>query len=360
MAYTPRDIEALVQEMSLALINQNSQLSDISEGSVISSILRAVAATHQRQELANAEVANSYFLTTSSLSDLDRKAGDNGLQRKPGSFATGSILSISQEGSTYLSNQTLLTDPLTGVQVRIDGGANVTITTDLEVRSVVTCTVQGERGNLPAGTRLISPLLPNVSFVVGSHRTTTGEICGDMTGGRNIETDSELRQRIRNTNINNRGTTEEAQRNALLQDPLVTWASIISSRGMCQAWVDSPDVLTAADKSRLLQTLDLVKAAGTIAVLNQATREFIPINILIKPNKTVNLQLLTDQIVALVKTYLQELQLGKPFVRETIINSIFALSGVVEASVISPTTDYDPADFSVIRSEDIKVTYATV
>lgn len=360
MPYTPRDIDTLIQEMNLALINQNSPLSDISEGSVISSILRAVASTHQKQELSTLEVADSYFLTTSSGADLNLKAGDVGLQRKSGSVSSGSVLSISQEGSLYVSNSILLTDPVSGIQIKIVNGANTTITTDTETRLQVQSVAEGERSNLPAGTRLITPLLPSATFVVGSHRTTTGVLCGDMTGGRNPESNAELRQRIRNTTINNRGTTEEALRNTLLQDPSVSWVSVLSSRGIAQAWVDSPDILSSSDKNRLLQTLEIVKPAGILIALNQATRELVDINVLIKPTKSVNLQSLTDQVIGLIKTYLQELQLGKPFVREEITNQVFRLNGVVEASVLKPTVDYDPADYSVIRAKEIRVSYDTV
>lgn len=358
--YNPRDIAEIEDQIKLALVNQGSSLSDISEGSVLSALIRSFAGSHQKQELFLKEIISSFYVRFAEKSDLDLKAQDESLQRKPGEIAKGSILAKSDEGNIFLTNQSILTDPITGIQVRVEltGGSN--LSTNTEVAIPVFALIEGERGNLKAGTRLITPAYSAGNFLVGTHRTSTGEVCGDLEGGLSPESDVELRQRIINYSISKRKTTEEAIRNSLLQEPSIKWVSVISKPGLINVWVDSPNLISNTEIVRLTEAAGLVKAAGTVLSVNQATRFIIDVNVFIKPNKLVNLQALTDTVVGVTKNYIQSLPLEGKFELSTLTDLIYRLDGVLEARVDLPSVDIFPGNFSIIRAEKIIVSYDTV
>ena len=357
--YNPRDIDELQKEISLALINQGSTLNDISEGSVLSALIRSIAASQQKQEIALQSVIKSFFISEATGVDLDLKAGDVGIQRKSGEVATGSVLVSSQEGSLFLPINTVLTDPASGVQVVLGDGSDVSINSFVERRIAVAVNQAGEVGNLKAGTRLISPAYSSGSFVVGSHRTSTGEVCGDLSGGRNIESDEQLRGRVINTTLNTKGTTEESLRNILLEQFEITWAYVTTKPGIVEAWIDSASVLPESSLNIYREILEQNKAAGTLVVLNQATRHYIDINVFIRPDSSADLETLTDSITGLVKSYLESLRIGSGLDKTELSSNIFNLGSILEASIIEPKEEIVIDQFSVLRAGNIVITYTT-
>jgi hypothetical protein len=359
--YKPRNLDELTDEIKLALVQQGSSLTDISDGSVLTSLIRSVASTHEKQELSLQEIIRSFYLSTATGLDLDRKAEDSGLQRKAGLVASGSILTISQEGAMILPNELILTEPESGIQVVLNiASAFSNVSTNIEIRIEATAVAKGERGNLIEGTRLISPVFPQGEFVVGTHRTTTGKVCGSFSGGRSVESDAEFRQRIILSDTNPLTTTEGSLKSSLLKESVVTWAYIEPKQGLIQAWIDSDSKLSKLELDRLADILSLNKAAGIPLVIYQADRELIDINIFIKPTKFVDLQALTDIVVGLTNTHLQSLIVGAKFNRPDFISKLYQLTGVLEADIILPTEDLIPSNTSVIRAKTILVSYDTI
>jgi uncharacterized phage protein gp47/JayE len=356
--FSPRTIDQISDGIYKYLLEQNTPLSDISTGSFITALTRAFSGSILNQELMLNELAQRFYLKSATGKDLDLRAVDYGVTRKPGGFAVGSILVVSLTNNFTIPINTILTEPITGLQYTTESSA--TTNSSSEVVISVKSLIYGDNTNLVAGTKLISPSFPTVIFLVGTHRTTAREICGDLSGGISPETDDSLRTRIINTIINSRGTTQDSIKNVVLSDHSISWASIATPLpGFIQVWVDSPSQLTSADINRLTALVNTVKAAGVSSSINQVTRVVQNINIFIQPVDNVNLQTLTPLLIQITTNYILNLQIGTTFTRSSLVKLLLANTSVLTASIITPTTDINVNSTSVVRPGRILVTYET-
>jgi hypothetical protein len=357
--FNPKTIEEISKEIFQSLLEQNTQLSDISSGSVLSAVTRSFSGSLLNQELLLNSLAESFYLNTSKGTDLDLRAADYALTRKPGSFSTGSVLAISLIDTVTIPLNTILTEPFTGLQWTTETNSapvNTTSESSIQIKSLA----YGSDNNLLAGTKLITPLFPGVVFLVGTHRTTAREICGDLTGGKDIETDEQLRSRIINSIINSRGTTENALKSAVLTDQAVSWVSIKTPiPGFIQVWVDSPSLLLTPDIQRLEQIVNSVKPVGISFSVQQVTRLIQDINIFIRPASSANLQELSDKLIGSTQEYILQLRIGETFSRVALVKKLLNVPQVLDCNIINPLTDVQPNDSSVIRGGKILITYET-
>jgi uncharacterized phage protein gp47/JayE len=359
MTFTSRPIDVIQNDMFSTLQQQGVALTDIAPGSVLYTLIRSFASIHNNQELSLEEFSREVSIQSASRENLDRFASDYGITRKPGAASSGFVLVTSNEETRQIPLGLILTDPNTGLQFQVDGENSYFVSAFAEASLPISCTTFGELGNLVAGTRLISPTYPNYTWIVGSHRTTSGEVCGDLTGGLFIETDEQLRSRISTKIINSQRTTDSAIENLILSDSRIAWASIKTPLpGYVQVWVDSTEVFDQEELDALALVAEVSRPAGTILSVHQATRIQLDITVQVKAIDNSRIQELTDQITTTVQNYLLSLDLGGSFTRSELTSEILRL-GVSEATIISPNSDLSPESSEVIRASSIKVTYIT-
>lgn len=361
--FEARTLADIQQEFHTFLLEQNSQLTDVNPGSLLYTLSRSFAATQLQTDMLLNDLTSSFYLDTVSGADLDRRATDYSLTRKPGARATGYVLGISRAEGFNVPQGTIFTDPVTNLQfeVGLDQSGNIPVSSFSEVRIPITCTTAGELGNLNAGTRLITPLFPQGSFVVASHRTSGGALCGDLIGGLNPESDEGLRLRIRQTILFSRSTSEQAIRSVLLAEASVPWVALRYPKpGIIQVWIDNPSQIPATELYRLKQIVETVKPAGIpVVTTHQAERLLTDINIHILPTQDADLQQLTRTVVGLTNNYLVTLGLGRTFIRTELLQQFSNITGIVKVDLLLPTANVTPGEFQVVRSEKVWVTYET-
>ncbi len=357
--FRPRSISEIQQTFFQFIREQNTLLTDTSQGSGIYTLGRSIAAIFAEQDLNLFSLSSSFYLSSARGEDLDRLAANYGVTRRPGGFARGYALATAFEGNFTLSPSSVFTEPSTALQFLVPSTTNSRITGVSESRIPLIATKQGSEYNLPAGTRLILPGLERASFVVGSHRTSSGEICGDMTSGAAPEGDEPLRERVINTLVNNRATTENALKSAILADPSVSWVSITTPiSGYVEVWIDSTSRFSASDIDRLRRIASSHVAAGILVDVKQAERQTLDINVFIVPRSGADLDTLSSQVIGTAQNYLLSLQLGQKIIRKDLLNAIQNISNVLQASIITPSTDVEPSGAQVIlRSSNIWVTF---
>lgn len=194
MVYTPRPSAEIMQQIMSGIINR-SELTDVSPGGVLHTIVAAVS-----KELAHIErriggVRQSYFLDLATGSDLDERCseiGSGGISRIQNSNAAGSSLFIQRDsavtdliipaGSTVTRSDTGLTY-FTLQDVIISAG-------DYEIDEVyIVCSQPGIEGNCPPGViDSINAMPPSVISVRNSK---------SLAGGNSIESDDSLRERAK-------------------------------------------------------------------------------------------------------------------------------------------------------------------
>ncbi len=364
--FTPRDL-ATVQADIISAFSHSNVPADFSEGSIFTALIRSFAAAQVEEDLRLQGLVNNLFLSTAQGEALDLKAADldRRLVRKKGLFATGSVLVQSDQDAFILPIGAALTEPASGLQVEVVGVNAYPISPFAQTAVPVQALVRTELANFSAGTQLISPTFPQGTFIVGTHRTTAGAYCGDLTGGTSPETDAQFRTRIL-VFINTRSSANEsAIKSAILTQTDVSWAALrVPYPGICEVWVDSESTLLPSELENLFMIASDVKPAGVIISVGQAARTYTDVNVYIKPKAHIDLQALTDLLVAQVHTFLMTLGLGQVFTPTKLQSYLLAQSGVsssvISLQVLKPSVAVTPTSTGVVRSEKVWITYDTV
>jgi hypothetical protein len=96
--YTPRDTTSLLQSLAARVVAR-TELTDLSEGSVLMHLLATVAEELGLSELRLKQIRDSYFLRTTTGAELDERARElppGGLQRRTPTRAQGAVVSVTR------------------------------------------------------------------------------------------------------------------------------------------------------------------------------------------------------------------------------------------------------------------------
>lgn len=195
MPFQPRTAAEVLQQLAGQVVSQ-SELTDLSEGSVLLTILGAVAEQFEATEYRLSVIRDSYDLDKASGLDLDERVADlpgESITRHVASPASGSVLTLTRNTSTGT-----LTVPAGSTFGRTDA-PDVIYTTPTPVvfadgNSTVTgvrvvCLRTGTVGNAPVGS--INKIISAPSSVIAVQQTYA------ISGGTERETDGELRSRAK-------------------------------------------------------------------------------------------------------------------------------------------------------------------
>lgn len=195
MPFQPRVKEEILQQMAGQVVAQ-SELTDLSEGGVMLTLLGAVSEGIEATEFRLREIRDSYDIDNASGLDLDERVADfpgTGLARLGATPASGSVLTVTR-GTTGAVD----TLPVGSLFSRSDSPDLLYATVATETFAAPDATVTGVRviclksgtlGNAPAGAidRLVD--VPD-DIIAVSQPSILG-------GGTSRETDDELRSRAR-------------------------------------------------------------------------------------------------------------------------------------------------------------------
>lgn len=199
-----KTVDEWSQQIRSALSTIDSQIST-EIGDPIRKIIDAVASVAAGIDI-NSQVNNSFFdLDSKSGADLDALASWLGFGRRDGFPAVGTVrfyIDSPAELPIQIAAGTQVTD---GSVVFATTAATVIAQFDTEVTARVQCTTVGIAGNVNAYTiNQVMTKVANVDLHV--------ENPDNMSNGVDIETDAELRKRIRQTFLRNVAGTEDAYR----------------------------------------------------------------------------------------------------------------------------------------------------
>jgi len=354
----PRPLEDYQEFIYGQLAALNSPLTDRSPGSGLYTLTRALAATHAEQDLRLQEAYYACSPATAYGEALDRHAADYGLKRKPGTPARGWVLAKALAETTQLPPQLVLTEPHSTLQFWVQSPQPVTLSFILETRLAVVCTQVGEVGNLKAGTRLFHPDYPQVQFVVGGQRTTTG-VVGDLQGGSDPEDDSALRSRLYDRLTHASQSTGPALLQTLLAQVDVLWADVtVPTPGVAAFWVDAAAPLSHSRLNELLASIEPQRPAGIVYTLSQVGQQLLDMELRIWPAPGIDLDELSSSLRQLVRDYVRSLSLHKTLSRQTLKAVLKQqVPGLLELEVAVPETDLQPAPYHVFRLRHVALTY---
>lgn len=213
MPYVPRDTRTLIQSMAARLIAR-TELTDLSEGSVLLHMIATVAEEMQLTELRLAQIRDSFLLESTSGALLDERASElppNGMQRRGATFAQGAVVTLTrldEASEAQIAAGENYPDPLTvpagSIFTRTDdpsvlyrttedvtfaGSAGAGLPGEGTISNVyVRAQTQGEAGNCASST---------ITVVVSAPSQIIGVTNSTLSNGTPAETDEQLRQRMR-------------------------------------------------------------------------------------------------------------------------------------------------------------------
>ncbi|HEY1011739.1 MAG TPA: baseplate J/gp47 family protein [Herpetosiphonaceae bacterium] len=310
------------------------ELNDFEEGSVARSLFESfayeLAVLYEQMDL----VYQSGFIDTAQGAHLDRVVAVLGIRRNEPDFATGAVTFGRERGSTEavpIPIGTLLTtredpsqSPAKKAYVTAEEGLIPAGAPSAEVR--IRAEERGRDQAAEAETITVLPRpLPGVKDVVNRQPV--------RFGGRDRETDDELRLRAKQTLLASGRASATAIEQALLSVPDVREVRIHEdfAGGKAGALEIFVDRLHDRNERLVRQRLEETRAAGVYAVLKAAA----PINIeavaRIEPDPRIapaELEQLERHVRDAIAGYLDGLRMGQPLLFSQLTSEILAVKGV--------------------------------
>ena len=202
MAYTPKTSKEILQDLVAGVIAR-SELTDISEGSVVAQILSTVATELSSSEYRLARIRDSFSLSRISGQLLDERIAEfpqGSIVRLPAAASRGTVLTITRLEETDgagLPNEVVV--PIGSTVGRTDDATIIYATTEpvvfppsneasQSIRNVsIVCLTPGIDGNCASST--INKIIGMPTFVSSIEQTSP------ILGGQEAESDLALRNR---------------------------------------------------------------------------------------------------------------------------------------------------------------------
>jgi uncharacterized phage protein gp47/JayE len=177
--FTPRNSNEILRELLGKLLNR-TELSDISAGSTVFTIMNAVAI-----ELANVEtrlnnIRNGYSLQTAVGTELDARCAElppGNIFRKKSSFAAGSVLSVSREDATeelIISAGSLIQNGITSAIYQIPQQIILAINETQKDDIYIVAISAGSSSNAEIGQITTNVNIEGIDSLINTKSLTTG------------------------------------------------------------------------------------------------------------------------------------------------------------------------------------------
>lgn len=357
--FTAKSVDQIQQEYFQALAEAGTGLRfDTTQGSVITALARGSAAVAAGQYRDLVRLAASMTLAGSVGEDLDAYSSFGVTRRQP-TKAIGTVLALSLETPVTVAPGSVLIDPATTLQFETLNTLDVTVSyleTPILVRSLLATPL----ANLAPGTRLYSQSLTTTSFVVGTSRAADGTYRGALTGGTNLETDEQYRERIGNWLASHTTASNTSVVDRLLSFPGVTRAfTVTNSGGVLEIWVDSPSVnFSASQKAEIASYVKNYVADGVVVAVSQIERT--PVNLLLEVTPfsdvtNASLNYLSNRIREVIAAYMQRLTLGQNVSVAQLLSAIKPLA--TQVKIKSPGRDIFVKSNQLAVLGDLQITY---
>lgn len=335
-----RSIDEIIEELREVLKEQGSSLANFPNYGNLYSIFRSIASVVSSQNTEIDLLQQSLFLTTSTSVNLDKKALEYGLTRNQGQKATGTIiveasLEDRRTRNIIIPRNTILLNPSTNKQYQ----TLERVLIEKERTNILVESIEANiSSNVEGGTKLISNFYKNLDFTVGeSYNFITNEYEGDITGGTDKETDSELRTRILNVSKLKQPSSTAALEAITNQEPGINKVLIeenVPALGYINVYVDNSNFTKI---SNLREKLQVLKPPGTILQVYSFTKRSINITVNVKFRSNDNITNKINSLKSALTSFVAESD--NIISREAIAATILNNSSVTNVEVLSPVAN---------------------
>lgn len=332
---TERTLDSIQQEYLAALTGVGSNLIiDKVEGSLAYTLSRASAAIALQQDNRLLDLYSNSSLLQSTGARLDQLALGI-VTRETALKATGQVLLSTIGTSKTLPANTILVEPTTGLQFITTSSANVI--PGLETVTSITAVEVGVSSNLLAGVILYVSSDETIVARVGSSHTDN--YYGDMSGGRDVETDSSFRQRI----IKATSIPSTSYNNLL--DKVLAYTGIdrafvkTTVPGIVEIWFTALSAFTSLELESFKSYISPYLAPGMVLAVMQSTPVAINFTFDIRPyaSDLADLSALSNRLSDTLTSYISSLNVGDPVLITSVEAALKPLASYVKT--LSPTAD---------------------
>lgn len=335
---------------------------DKKPGSDLYSLVRAVAKAQYDSIQDIEKLKGDLFIEQASGNQLDVWGALVGIERKLGVFAKGFVLAVSNR-DVVIPIDTVLTDLNTGNQFLVTQSVN--LSRFIEKKIPIQAVEKSPIFNLKAGESLFSGNASNdpaevnledIFFQVGEFRTTTGEICGDLSGGIFPESDNNFRERIKSLLlVSNNSNSLSAVKSRILSEPTVNWVSVTSPLpAILFIYVELSESLSSDRIDYFNSILDNIIPIGVSYEIKEVIPTLIDLDVNIATKDTTDINTLSSSIRKTIYNYFYSLGINQPISLTFATSLLKDLPLVLQALVSSSTL---PSSFSIIRPNKINITY---
>jgi hypothetical protein len=356
-----RNIDDIRKDFLTQVASVNSNY-DVSQGSFMDTLARAIASTQYVTEELTQSLLNRNHLFTAKGSDLDNLVSLYGITRQVASTSHGPVTIINNSSDPItISNGQEFFNLKTGYSY-------LTLnTSDLVVTSLVGTTLNvkgssvGKSFNLVAGSQLFDPDNPNLIIKVG-HPWELGVTeqegyVGDIEGGEDEESDISLSLRTYRRLASYSTGSQQHITELLSAYPGVERSYVRAGiSGFVEIWVDGGHAYTEEEKGNLLSYIFPYLPAGSIPIVIQAARKQIDLHLDVIPFKKSNLDLdvLSQQASSVLVTLVEGLEVGESLSEQTIVQATQPLFQNVKLAWYSTLSAYSN---EILVLGNVKINY---
>lgn len=346
-----RTLNEVIENLRTGLAN--SKLARFSTYSNVYALFRSIGSVITQHEVELDSIKDGFFLSTASGDDLDRRAGDYEIYRNLGSPSYGSVLvKAGFLGTGPIPAGTILTSANNLIQVETTEPINIVGLNEVAVEVVSLSLTQ--QANLPAGTSLYSSIYPQFTFTVGRYRNPLNlTIEGNLSGGREGETDIQFSTRIRDFQTSLAKATNPALVSSILNVPTVTRVFIKEHKPSSSYMT----VYINSNNAEVVRRVDAViaenKAAGVSYIIRPLDKVDLVVALELEVNRNSNINKLIEDTRATVYSYLDNVEVEGLVSKEAIAGVALRVPGVSNVRVLSPTNSIVLQAEQIVNVSDV-------
>ena len=358
-----KSFDDIVEYTLQSIIQKDAGISNINPGSVLRTMVEVLSENENTLNHYIEYVYKCMDIDNCYGNDLDRSVKVLGLIREPAKSAVGEITLMTGDNPAEYDIEIpygyiVSTRPNRDgdvIEFYISDTSAILKAGESEINVSVTCTEPG-LVYIPVGTiDVMSQSLQGINSITNKHA---------INGGRDIESDEDFRERIRNVRETFGKCTNEAIESAINQVPGVTKSKVVDM----YEGVGTTGVIVVTDttpppesvKNNITKTMQSVKASGIKPILIYSNIKDVDIDIIITGVE------LTDAnytaIANAINDYCLSLNAGQDFIirqmeRKALnaIDTTEADNDDADIQTISPVANVSSSDEQIIRSSQIKI-----
>ncbi len=355
-------INDVLADFFKTLEDDNSRLAKAPKMSLVYGIAKGVSAVVSRCYSRLSDLYTGFFVSRSSGDQLVARLEDSKLYPFKGDRAYGGVMVSSPTGvSMSIAAGDILFGEDTTIRFEVLQGTTFGAT---PVHLPIIAQVVGQKCNLEAGTPLYSsnPGLTGAKFQVSFNTPVNGKPSGRLQGGKNPETDQELKTRYASHWKGMARGVEFAVEAALKNIPTIQIAEIKNATPapgyFTVILANSPAELGDGLRDSIEAVLAEYASLGFGYVIDSLTQRVVNIEVELRVDpeydRSVGLSIYEDRAMSALSDSISKLKQGQALNLTEIIRAV-KVAGVSDVTVVTPTANVNALPSEIITAGEVNI-----